>query len=343
MFPIAICLVFPFAGPALGHVGSTSHTRIEVSESGVKGMTRLQVLSVLEVLPGLDANEDGFVDAIEVAEASPAIGALFAADYGLIDGGQALEVLPGEARLLPPLPGAFLEIASWIELPWTAGSPAGETLGVWSRLFLETSPDHTDRLTVGWPGRLSVEGLLGLDQAELSIEPGALRWKAWGAAFAAAGWSAGLLLLAATGLLIGVESARARGLHALALALGLAAGAWWAEPLAAAPGGGLLPLVGWLGASYCAIDRAAFGMQRAHVVEALVVALAWGASTRVPIARFELELEPIQARLGPCLFAGACLLAFAAVARRPLGRPARVLVGAAGAVALGRFLLAAFG
>ena len=165
---------------------------------------------MLEVLPGLDANNDGFVDAVEVADASPAIAALFAADYGLRDGPNPLSLVAGQARLLPPSPGAFLEIAEWIELPFSAERPRGDALGVWSRLFLQTSPDHTDQITVRWPGRLAVHGQLGPDQTELVIEPGELRWKAWGAAFAAAGWSQGLLLLVAIALLIGMESARGR-------------------------------------------------------------------------------------------------------------------------------------
>lgn len=142
------------------HPDSLSTTRLEVQGDEVWLTMRVQVLSLLEVLPELDADADGTVDAGEVTAQAPAILHYVGEHYRLVtgsdrdlSGGRPLAPQPVAARLVPAgseEARGFRQGAVDVELVLAAPGPV-EDLLVESRLFALTSPAHIDILTIVWP------------------------------------------------------------------------------------------------------------------------------------------------------------------------------------------------
>jgi hypothetical protein len=137
---------------------SSSLVRVEGERAHVT--LRCQVLSFLEVIEGLDADEDGTVTEAEVEARRRAIFEYAKAHYLVITGSDR-EHRGGQA-LLAELEGMILEEAGprdplgygagAIELTMTfpARVPIRDVL-LDVTLFWETSPDHIDLATIEWP------------------------------------------------------------------------------------------------------------------------------------------------------------------------------------------------
>lgn len=143
------------------HPNSLSSSRLVVDHDQVSLTMRCQVLSLLEVIPDLDADGNGAVDALEVEEHEQAIFDYVRSNYRLFaetvrdePGGSPLtpELLlisfdPGEVYAGNPFPMGRVDI----NLEYLHSSKV-EDVGVHSTLFVDTSPDHVDICHVSWDG-----------------------------------------------------------------------------------------------------------------------------------------------------------------------------------------------
>ena len=336
-------LLLPACEPTWPHAGSQSITQIEIDGDGTLLLsTRLQVLSILEVLPELDGDQNGFVDPPEVNAQSGAIQAYWEEHFRLSVQGHPIGEAECRVVLLPPSPGAFLDVSEWVHLECRYPGFNSQTLEVQSDLFLVTSPDHRDHLTVRWSGCLAQSKVVDSATNKVRFEPGASLLHARIAGVLHAVQQGGAGLLSALAVLLAWASGRRRWQHALALGLGAGAGVWMGEMNFALPGTHLLPLALPLGAAYVAADRAAFGMQRSHLLEALALGLLWGLVGGAAELPLELRLAGHGAR-GAMLGAWAamvCALALALV--RPKPKLGRWVLAATAALGLGLFVARAF-
>ncbi|MDP6409768.1 MAG: HupE/UreJ family protein [Planctomycetota bacterium] len=157
-------MLLPFLlalAPTLGHPNSMSSSLVRVEGERAYVTLRCQVLSFLEVIEGLDADEDGTVSAEEVEARRREIFAYAKSHYIVVTGSDR-EHYGGEA-LLAELESVALERAGPGD-PLGYGAGAIELAMVFPAralisdlmldvtLFWETSPDHIDLATIEWPG-----------------------------------------------------------------------------------------------------------------------------------------------------------------------------------------------
>ncbi len=326
------------------HAGSVSLSTVHVERSAAVLELRAQVASFLEVLPQLDGDGDGRVDADELAAVRRDVAA-YVAEH-LSAAANAADDLSGGTRLAPQLDASSAELwtderavvpllRDWIEVRLTWSLPGGsaaapgsiQTLAFGSELFRRTSPDHIAYVTVAF--RDGPEGTLRLtpEDPRARFDPqGRVPWLAYlrgGArdfAQRPAAW-AGLWLLA-LGVALAARDRSSLLLWALISVAAAAAavaftesGRWDAYARRRDVAGGF-----GLALAYLGIDRLAFRAPRSAWVEALLVALFDGLLWGGVLAR-ELrdEWSPRPAfsafALGHTLAALALLAAAAALLR----------------------------
>ena len=154
----ALLLALALAGAP--HPDSLSSSTLVVRGREAELTLRCQVMSLLEVLPDLDADGDGRVDASELAAGQGDVLAYVAAHYRLrsgsdrdLEGGDALAARGVSAALVDPrdeTASGYRLGAVDVRLVYEAPGEIRDLL-VEMRLFLETSPDHIDVTTLVWP------------------------------------------------------------------------------------------------------------------------------------------------------------------------------------------------
>ena len=352
MGALLLCFSLALSNP---HAGSFSRTWITLDNQGIQFRSEFQILSLLEILPNLDTDRDGFVEDSELEAHAEVLGLYLAKSYALLADGSALEAGALELRLMPPTPGSFLPIPEWVEVRWEAPlASLPEAIGVHSTLFVSTSPDHRDLLSLRWPGCLAVHGVLDGGQPRAQFQAGAsLLQLAAGAALRAA-WLGGAGLLLSLCLLLGWTLGPIRRRHALSLMLGaLGAGLVLAllgrEAASALAGAQLWPLALPLLAAYCAADRAAFGMQSGHGLEAFGGGVLWGLACGLAWLRESAgwDLQPWPWNGLPLLAPLLVVLSVWSLAKllhkRMQARVGRLSLALAGLLAMGLFARLALG
>ena len=320
----------------LAHPDSKSITILEVGGDEVRGTQLVQVLSILEVLPELDSDEDGGLSDDEAAAGRVAILGYLAGHYTLADAsGQALSRATDDLQLVPfdpafPFEPQLVEVRStWLG----RGDLAG--LQVTMDLFLETSPAHFDSLEVTWSGCRSSHELLDGTRSSVQLFPSAALFNVALRDGARLGWALGVLLCAAALSCAAKRERRwlAPSLFVATAAAAYVAGQLWGIPLEGRTLRLCLPLASaWLGADQW------MHRESSRVLEGLL----FGALAGLGLALSQGELLDagrmphlpfLAAALVPALLAG-CLAGM-------IG--GRRLAAALGVTGLALFLLRAFG
>lgn len=331
------------------HAGSLSRTWIDLQPQRLQVRAEVQILSLLEILPELDGNADGFVQLAEVEAHGEALGRYLAEHYSLSADGVPLVQGALEIRVLPPTPGSFLPLPEWVEVRWETLLPAlPQSLEVSSTLFARTSPDHRDLLSLRWPNCLAEHTVLEQGHATGSFEPGPKLLPLAARAALQAAWSAGAGALLALALLLSWPAGRLRLRHGLLLACGalLSAGLLallGREAALGLYGAHLWPLAVPLLAAYCAADRVAFGVNTTHPLEAFAGGYMWGmlcslawlrASAAWELEGWSWNALPI---LAPLVVLAVVWLPAKVLHAKLQERTGRGLLALVGAVALGLF------
>ncbi len=143
----------PHPGPLSPHPGSLSNSYLRVDGETIHHRLRCQVLSVLEVLPELDANGDERLSASELDR--QLLESYVAKHYTLrVDATDLLAPVITGATPSPHVDDPLdpFRDMDWLDLDfvWNASRPI-ERLGVQVSIFRETSPDHIDVCTIEGP------------------------------------------------------------------------------------------------------------------------------------------------------------------------------------------------
>jgi hypothetical protein len=167
ILPLALCAL----ARAPVHPDSMSSSELVVDGAQARLLVRCQMLSLLEVLPQLDADGDGSVVDADVDRHADAIAEYVGEHYLLRTGtdrehagGAALELSPDSVE---PWKNHDLapRLRDWVEVRFHATSPVPiRDVLVESSLFLVTSPQHMDITTVRWVAS-GASGVLVLDAA----------------------------------------------------------------------------------------------------------------------------------------------------------------------------------
>ncbi len=160
------------------HPESLSRSQVLVVGNAATVELRFQSLSLIEVLPELDSQPDGRLDADELAAGRSAVEAYLLANF-------RLQRVEGERE--EPLSGSVQELETeqaregpldlqWLRarLSFSAGTEL-EVLVVESHLFHETNPWHQDNCTVAWNGAEEVPHLFQADETRWRFEPAHVR------------------------------------------------------------------------------------------------------------------------------------------------------------------------
>ncbi len=157
------------------HPDSLTTTRIDVdADGGVTIQQRGQVLSLLEVIPTLDADGDGRVSAAEFESRRADVLAYVLEHYELTRDGAALSLSPEDVVFYPPGEiGGPLDRMGTVDFRFrTSIEPERVPVDVKSTLFLETSPGHYDILEAHWMERPPERRVLSARQTEATIFDG---------------------------------------------------------------------------------------------------------------------------------------------------------------------------
>lgn len=254
------------------HPNSESASRIDVMLDGVRVTTHLQALSLVEVLPDLDADGDGIVTAAEVAAGASGI-----RDYVALH--QVLGLPSGDS-----IPLTFVAV-NWLEHDELNMSALGVEVvrfAPWSRIpdqleygmdfFFDTSPAHFEQLWVFFHDGLPTRGFLDSRAPTTTlVRPRSLRRTCATEGLRAGGQGALVLLM--IGLLMAGDRRRRDGILFAGCAM---TGAWagvlgWTdvEPR-------ILSLAMAMGATYLALDRYLQNDDRGRAVESVLFGLLAG-------------------------------------------------------------------
>ncbi|MDF1837312.1 MAG: hypothetical protein P1V35_05550 [Planctomycetota bacterium] len=140
------------------HNDSRSQTELTLSWEGLRFSSRVQSLSLIEELPGLDPDGDGLLSAMELEFGSQTIVQCLAEGYRL--GPDRLPPGMARLRLIEPFPREFdgfgMPTLQEVRVEWEASWPAElmdrENPELANQLFLESSPGHLDRLSYRFDG-----------------------------------------------------------------------------------------------------------------------------------------------------------------------------------------------
>lgn len=323
----------PLALVACVHVNSLSRSEITVLGSRAHLRLHCQVASMLEVVPGLDADGDGVVTPAELEARRDDVADYVGRHYRLTAGsdrawqdGHALtprapSVQPGDPDLeAPPWLRDWIDV----ELQFDDSSPIGDLL-VDVSLFRDTSPDHIDVCTASFAGHEPITVALGPSVPRQRIDPsgaGALRWYArLGLRHGLTGWEHWAVALA---LCLAARSRRGLlGLVAVLLA-GHAAGTAfaYAGPLDLSDRASLFEAAFVLAIAYVAADALLEPRARqARPVEVFLLGLAHGLALFGWLGpALAAEAAPIRALAGFHVGLGVAAAASAAAAGTLLGR-----------------------
>ncbi len=161
------------------HPDSLSSTLLTVEGRRVRLEQRLQIASLLEVLPDLDADGDRFVSRSELDRARERVFAYLGSHYELrtgtggdLDGGETLMGRPVSLLLgAPDRTGAVepVHVDVRIEYEWAREL---EDLVVETSLFLEKSPAHRDFASAVWNGASAGTVVLDASAPSWRFRPG---------------------------------------------------------------------------------------------------------------------------------------------------------------------------
>lgn len=151
MFPDLVLVTALAAAGGSAHPDSLSRTQVELSGREARVVQRFQALSLIEVLPELDADHDRQLDAEELTTGREAIARYLAGAWSLAPGdgsgaplvGTLEGLVPDDPAGLGPFELQFVQA----NLRFTAPEELG-TVTIESRLFHETNPWHKDLLQV---------------------------------------------------------------------------------------------------------------------------------------------------------------------------------------------------
>jgi hypothetical protein len=172
-----ILLALASSGP---HPDSVSSSRVEVRGHEAFLTLRFQIVSLLEVIPGLDADGDGEVSEEELAARSADVMGYIGDHYQLwvdtdrdMEDGTRLVPIPVFARKLTAHPSegpGYLKGAVEVDLRFAHVEPIADLM-IESTLFYETSPAHIDLVTVEWNGENTMTNALEQRAPRLRIDP----------------------------------------------------------------------------------------------------------------------------------------------------------------------------
>jgi hypothetical protein len=158
------------------HPNSFSRTDVALGGGELEVRQELQCLSLLEVLPALDGDADGFLSAREVRGGAADIAAYASAHYRLSDAGRGAPLRPTvgtvAVELQAPARDAWFPTEEWVALVWTVRAPGVRRIAIELDLFGATSPGHLDHVRVTWRGRRPVHDVLVADGARWECAPG---------------------------------------------------------------------------------------------------------------------------------------------------------------------------
>jgi hydrogenase/urease accessory protein HupE len=166
-------------GSPAAHPDSLSTSRVRVEGARATVELRFQSLSLIEVLPELERERDGMLDADELAAARPAIEEYLLGSFRLlaVDGereeplaGTLVALEPQDPASVGPLDLQRLDASLTFEAP-----RAIEVLVVESRLFHETNPWHKDYSSLSWNGAAPVPHLFEGSDVRWRFEPAHVR------------------------------------------------------------------------------------------------------------------------------------------------------------------------
>jgi len=143
------------------HPDSLSSSRLTVDDRGAELTVRCQLLSLLEVIDGLDEDSDGSVTARELAAKRSRIIEYVVEHYRVYaakDAATPLEPRLATVQLLPPDLTLAPRLRDWADVRMEFRSPEPITeVRLEMTLFFTTSPAHIDITTIEWPdGRSDV-------------------------------------------------------------------------------------------------------------------------------------------------------------------------------------------
>lgn len=162
-------MLFPalLLAAALGlHPNSLSTSRVLVEGKDVTVTLRCQGLSLVEVVPSVDANGDGIYSAAEVAASEAELREYIAGHYRVSSGEERLELKHYSAKLRAGDPTSLFD-AQLVDftLGFEATEPLREVV-LDVELFLLTSPDHRDLCQVQWYEREAIFAQFDADQRQ---------------------------------------------------------------------------------------------------------------------------------------------------------------------------------
>ena len=153
--------------PASAHPNSFSISELHIRNNRVELQLRCQVLSLGEVIEGLDPELDGHAEPGEVDRFADEIAGYVASHYRLVpgalddascaDASRALSVVGAFVDEAPLALDPMNEVSEWVDVVLSfegAEGPEGTLgrLGVHQSLFQVTSPGHRDSCAVVWNG-----------------------------------------------------------------------------------------------------------------------------------------------------------------------------------------------
>ncbi len=285
------------AAGAPAHPNSFSISELHVWNGRVEVQLRCQVLSLGEVIEGLDPELDGHAEPGEVDRFAEEIVDYISAHYRIIPGATDLASCADEALALPvaeslvaeaPLAlDPMNEVSEWVDVVLRFEPAAGDVsaLGVHQSLFLLTSPGHRDSCAVVWNGlelgqrafALGAESHVFVATSEVIArgEPAVQRY--FVSAVGRFASSPEALLLIALFVLAARPGRRSALVSASLMAVAAAIGAQLgARVTISAAEGRFLQLTVPLAIAYIGLDDLLHREGRTRVIEAVIFGLALG-------------------------------------------------------------------
>ena len=198
------------------HPDSESRTLVSWVDGQPRVEVKVQVASLLEVLPGLELADGELLDAARLEAARPAVAAYVEDHMRVVVDGAEVLFEEGTVAFVEPNGARSPDGWQWVRVASSGLGPVvaegGPALLVEMDLFLDTSPGHLDTLVVRWPDALPDVAVLSAGISTWSGSPGeSLRWGqvvdgALGALLGVGWLSVALLLAAGAGTVRGGTS-----------------------------------------------------------------------------------------------------------------------------------------
>lgn len=213
----------------LFHNDSRSATELFLGSDCLTVHTRVQSLSIVEDMPGLDQDGNGWLDDSECRVGQAAIvDRLFAGmEFGSLRVGkpaQAAVVLEERVR-----DGFGIDLYQWVSVQWVSRLEViPEELEYRLEWFAGTSPGHRDQVRASWPGRVPQTAVTYVGRPAIRLQPGESLFAQSVRTGMQAAWMDGLGLALCLAL-VAVYGARWRNLVAAMgwTTLGAVGVSWW--------------------------------------------------------------------------------------------------------------------